>query len=107
MDDRLYERLAQDCLARISDWLEDFDPDELDFAIGDGVVTLEFADGTRYVVNRQAAAQQVWYAAGASAWHYVWNEDNERWLDHKDGHCLMSKLADTVGTKLGRNVTRP
>ncbi len=107
MDARCYEKLAYECLGRVSDWLEDFDPDELDFAIGDGIVTLEFADATRYVLNRQAAAEQVWYAAGARAWHYRWDEKTQRWLDDKDGHCLMSKIAETVGAKLGRKVERP
>ena len=31
MDPREYERLADKCLEDIASWLEDFDPDEVDF----------------------------------------------------------------------------
>ena len=32
MERQEYLRLADDCLDRFADWLEDFDPDEVDFA---------------------------------------------------------------------------
>jgi len=104
MDTENYQRLADACLARVVDWLEDFDPDEVDFAETDGVVQLEFADGTRYVLNRQAAANQMWYAAGARAWHYDWDAANERWVDDRDGHELFENIARSISEKLGRAV---
>ncbi len=67
MEAKEFTLLADRCLERVATWLEDFDPDELDFATTDGVVTLEFADGTRFVLNRQAASSQMWYAAVARA----------------------------------------
>jgi len=107
MDPREYERLADKCLEDIAGWLEDFDPDEVDFATSDGVVTIEFPDGTRYVLNRQAAAHQMWYAAGARAWHYNWNSDVSDWQDDRDQHSLGSCVAETISAKLGRTVTAP
>jgi len=105
MEKENYQRLADACLARVADWLEGFDPDEVDFAETDGVIQLEFADGTRYVLNRQAAANQMWYAAGARAWHYDWDAAQESWADDRDGHDLFENLARTVSDKLGRGVT--
>ena len=74
MNAQAYQRLADECLAAVAEWLEDFDPDEVDYGTSDGVVTLEFPDGVRFVLNRQAAASQMWFAAGARAWHYNWDE---------------------------------
>ena len=102
MERQEFLNLADTCLERVADWLEAFDPDEVDFASTDGVVTLEFADGTRYVLNRQTAADQMWYAAGARAWHYDW--DGERWLSDKDGHELLGRIAESVSEKIGRRV---
>lgn len=100
-----YLQLADRCLEEVAGWLEDFDPDELDFATADGVVTLQFADGARYVLNRQSAASQMWFAAGARAWHYGW--DGSRWVDDRDGHPLKQRIGEVVSRKLGREVRLP
>lgn len=104
MDLRTFTALADACLERVGTWLEDFDPDELDFATTDGVITLEFADGTRFVLNRQAGSSQMWYASGARAWHYDWDEERGSWFDDRDGHDLFLNLGRTVSEKLGREV---
>ena len=104
MDPKLFLKLAEDCLEYVADWLEDFDPDELDFSTTDGVVTLEFAGGLRFVLNRQAAADQMWYAAGARAWHYNWDAKNESWVNDRDGHKLLDNLGLTISEQLGREV---
>jgi CyaY protein len=97
-----YGRRADECLAVVARWLERFDPDELDYSTSDGVVTLEFADRTRYVLNRQSAVAQMWFAAGAQAWHYDWDEGGQRWRCDKDGHELLARVCEVVGTKLGQ-----
>ena len=104
MDAREYQKLADDCLDRVARWLETFDPDEVDYATTDGVVTIEFPDRARFVLNRQAAADQMWFAAGARAWHYTWEPDSQRWVDDRDGHALFERIAEVVSAKLGREV---
>jgi iron donor protein CyaY len=104
MDEHEYTLLADRCLERAARWLEDFDPDEVDYATPDGVVKLEFPDGVQYVLNRQAGAHQMWYAAGARAWHYDWHPEDGSWRDDRDGHELFANLARTVGEKLGREI---
>lgn len=104
MNAQVYLRLADACLDAVGEWLEDFDPDEVDYATSDGVVTLEFPDGVRYVLNRQAAASQMWFAAGARAWHYNWDEAAGAWVDDRDGHPLLDRVGEVVSDKLGRRV---
>ena len=48
MDDREFVAKSDACLGRVAKWLEDFDPDEVDYATSDGSVTLEFPDGAKY-----------------------------------------------------------
>ena len=104
MDERTYLRHADACLERVATWLEDFDPDEVDFSTSDGVLTFEFPDGVKYVLNRQAGAHQIWFAAGVRAWHYDWSDEGETWVDDRDGHDLYANLAACLGEKLGREV---
>ena len=105
MDEHAYHRAADACLERVGRWLGDLD--DLDLTAGDGLVTLEFEDGARFVLNRQAAARQIWLAAGTRAWHYGWNDVQRTWVDDRDGHDLYGRLAEVVGEKLGRRLTPP
>jgi len=104
MDPQEFERLADACIEKVATWLEDFDPDEVDYSTSDGVVSLEFADGQKFILNRQAGNHQMWYAAGVRAWHYDWNPDEGEWRDDRDGHELFANVGRTVSEKLGREV---
>jgi CyaY protein len=106
-DQRSFLHRADACLERVAGWLEGFDPDELDFSSADGVLTLEFADRQRFVLNRQTAADQMWFAAGAQAWHYDWDAESGSWRCGKDGHDLYQRLGEVVSEKLGRSVSLP
>ncbi len=96
---------ADDCLSRVEAWLEEFDPDEVDYSTTDGMVSIEFPDGVRFVLNRQSGNDQMWFAAGVRAFHYDWQEDGESWRDDRDGHDLFAKIAEVVGEKIGRAVS--
>lgn len=105
MDRQEFLRLADECLTRVASSLEAFDPDEVDFTETDGVVAIEFPDGAKYILNRQTAADQMWFAAGARAWHYDWDAAGERWVDDRDGHELYERVARAISEKIGRTVT--
>jgi CyaY protein len=104
VDRETFLRLADETLERVVVWLEAFDPDEVDFSSSDGVLTLEFADKKRYVLNRQTATNQMWFAAGARAWHYDFDATNNTWVDDRDGHDLYRRIAEVVSEKIGRKV---
>lgn len=104
MEQREYMKLADECLLNVGKWLEGLDPDEVDYSTGDGVVTIEFPDGSRFILSRQSAAAQVWLAAGAHGWHYNWSPELATWVDDKDGHELYPRLAELVAERVGHEV---
>ena len=107
MDRSTFLQLADEAIRRVEDWLEEFDPDEVDFSAADGVLKIQFAGGPTFVVNRQTAANQMWYAAGVRAWHYDYDDAKRAWLCDKDGHELFSRIGETVSERLGRPVAIP
>lgn len=107
MDPQEYQRRAEACLQRVTAWLERFDPDEVDYSAGDGKVTFEFPDGMRFVLNRQGAASQMWFAAVDRAWHYDWDPQRETWVDDRDGQDLYANLAEVMGRTLAHPVAAP
>lgn len=104
MDKQTFLKHADDCFTAVTAWLEEFDPDEVDFAEADGVVKIQFPDGTTFVLNRQTAADQMWFAAGVRAWHYDRNTEGGTWHCDKDGHELLERIQEVVASQLGRDV---
>ena len=104
MDDREFVELADTCLDRAAEWLEEFDPEELDYSTADGSVTIEFADGAKFILSRQSATRQLWLAAGAQGHHFDYDQASGSWLDDKDGGELFETLAAAIGEQLGREV---
>ena len=69
-----------------------------------GILTLEFPDATRYVVNSHRAARQIWMAAEHSAWHFDYRPEG-RWIAAKSGDELRGTIAAVTSRKLGRPVS--
>jgi len=104
MDDNEFRERSDACIGKVAKWLEDFDPDEVDFTTADGVVTLEFAGGAKFILSRQSQMKQMWLAAGAHAYHYNWDAAKAVWLDDKDGHELSQRLAEAISEQVGHPV---
>lgn len=97
-------READAAMEQLCAQFAEFDPDEVEADLAMGVLTLEFADGSRCVMNRQSAAQQIWLAVGASAWHFARDPATGEWQDTKGRGSLREVLAAELGRKLGRPV---
>ena len=104
MDENEFRERSDACLNKVAKWLEDFDPDEVDFTTADGVVTIEFASGAKFILSRQSQMKQMWLAAGAHAFHYNWDPTRSTWLDDKDNHELFPRLAESISEQLGHPV---
>lgn len=102
MIDSDFNALAEAALARIEAALETCAAD-LDFeTVGSGVLEIEFDDGSKIIVNRHAAAQEIWVAARSGGFHYRW--DGRAWRDTRGGGELMAALAQLVSAQAGTPV---
>ncbi|MCA1979522.1 MAG: iron donor protein CyaY [Thiobacillus sp.] len=88
-------------LARIEAALEDAD---LDFETpADGIVEIEFDDGSKIIVNRHGVAREIWVAARSGGFHF--KPSNGGWVDTKDGTPLFDKLASLIAAQGGGAVS--
>ena len=91
MNDAEFATLSGAALDRIEQQLEASGADlDFDLAAG-GVLEIEFADGSKIIVNRHAVAQEIWVAAKSGGFHF--RHDGEVWRDTRDGEELMVKLS--------------
>ena len=102
MDEKEFGRRGAEALRKLDDALRDVDGVESDLA-GD-ILTLEFADGAKFVVNSHSAAQQIWLSANLQAWHFGWQEPSRSWRDTRSGAELFAELGRLVSEKLAQAV---
>ena len=103
MNDSEFNSLADTALKQIETGLESSGAD-LDFSmIGESVLEIEFADGSKIIVNRHGVAQEIWVAARAGGFHFRW--DGSAWRDTRDHGELMAALSTLLTAQAGESVT--
>jgi len=100
IDESRFDELADVALRRLDVALNELDGLEAD--LESGILTIEFPDGTRFVVNSHRAARQIWMAAASRAWHFDAVEG--RWIATRTQEDLWGCLSAQLSDKLGRRV---
>ena len=102
MDEREFETRAAQALTAIEQALEAAELDA-DFELKEGgILEIEFEDGSKIIINRHAAAREIWVAARSGGFHFRW--DGAAWRNMRDGSELFAALSTLVSQQLGRGV---
>ncbi|HNQ05070.1 MAG TPA: iron donor protein CyaY [Thiobacillaceae bacterium] len=103
MNESEYTRLADTTLRRIEHALEAADVD-LDFELAaGGILEVGFDNGSRIVINKQAAAQEIWVAARNGGFHFRW--DGAAWRDTRGGEELFAALSRLASEQAGSDIS--
>lgn len=93
-------RAANATLAHIEQALEAAD---LDFETpADGILEVEFENGSKIIINRHGVAREIWVAAPSGGFHFK-PQDGD-WVDTKDSTPLYTKLAALVVAQGGGSI---
>ena len=102
MNETEFEALAGQALERVERALEASGVDA-DFELKEGgVLEVEFANGSKLIVNRHAAAREIWVAAKSGGFHFRW--DGAEWRDTRAGTELFAALSRLVSAQSGSAV---
>lgn len=102
MDETEFDALAEQVLSRIEAALEETGVDaDIELKPG-GVIEIEYADGSKMIVNRHAAAREIWVAARSGGFHFRW--DGGTWRDTREGTELFAALSKLVSAQSGQLV---
>jgi CyaY protein len=102
-----YDSLAAPELQRLIaslDTLTEESNDSIEAELASDILTIEFSDGTRYVLNSHRAARQIWLSAERSAWHFDYVPNSRTWIASKNGDELWATLDRLLSAKLGASV---
>src|SRR5437763_10658640 len=102
MEETEFAKLAERTLARIEASLEESGVDaDIEMKPG-GVIEIEYADGSKMVINRHAAAREIWVAARSGGFHFRW--EGGAWRDTREGTELFAALSKLVSAQSGQPV---
>ena len=104
MDRKTFYETSAKALRHIDDVLGDLEHERLDVMLAGDVLTLAFTSGEKFVINAHSAAEQIWMAAGTTAWHFDYVHDGDCWIASKTNDELMATVARVVGEKLGETI---
>lgn len=99
MDETAFNALAEAELLRIEARLEACGVElDLEQKPG-GVLEVEFDNGTKLIINRHAAAREIWVAAKSGGFHF--RPEGDRWIASRDGAELYATLNRLVAEQSG------
>lgn len=101
MSDSEYLTRAEAALAAIERTLDDTEAD-IEFERSGNVLTLEFENGTKIIVNLQPPMQEIWIAAKAGGFHFRFTDG--AWHDTRSGTEFFAALSDYATQQAGEPV---
>lgn len=66
-----------------------------------GILELECPDGSKIIINRHAAAREIWVAARSGGFHFAWN--GSQWRSGRDDSELRATIARCIKEQAGQD----
>ena len=85
-------------LRDIESALEAVDTD-IDTETNGGILTLEFANGSKVIINRQTPTRELWVAAKSGGFHFRF--DGALWRDTRTNESLETLLSRVITEQSG------
>ena len=93
MNDSEFQQLADQLYQKIEDCIEESGAD-VDYDQNGGVLTLEFENRTKLIINRQQPLHQIWLATQENGHHYNYQAD--QWIDDRSGDEFLTFLSAAI-----------
>lgn len=107
MEEREFLALADAELARIEAALERLQESvDFDFELKPGgIIEITCDDDSKIIVNRHAAAREIWVAARSGGFHFKPPAAAGAWLGTRDGASLQAVLTRCFAEQAGADAT--
>ena len=104
MNESEFNQLAEDTMIAIEEAIEESGVD-IDYDNVADILTLEFGDGSKIIINKQTPLSQIWVAAKSGGYHFDYDETNELWCLNGDMQKdLFSQLSLYCTQQAGEDI---
>ena len=104
MNESRFNQLAEETMIAIEEAVDASGAD-IDYDNASDILTLEFADGSQIIINKQTPLSQIWVAAKSGGYHFDYDESSQVWCLNGDiTHDLFSQLNIYCSEQSGETV---
>ena len=104
MNESQFNQLAEDTMIAIEEAVEASGAD-IDYDNVADILTLEFSNGSRIIINKQTPLSQIWVAAKSGGYHFDYDETSELWCLNGDKQKdLFSQLSLYCSQQAGEDI---
>jgi CyaY protein len=101
MEQTDHTQAFKDTLEILEELLDECDAD-IDYDTVSDILTIEFANNSKLIVNYQSANGQLWLAARSGGFHY--NHDGSSWTNERSGEDFFSELSRLASEQAGEEI---
>ncbi|MFT4650890.1 MAG: CyaY protein [Polaribacter sp.] len=104
MNESKFNQLAEETMIAIEEAIEASGAD-IDYDNVADILTLEFPNRSRVIINKQTPLSQIWVAAKSGGYHFDFNEKSSLWcLNTSAEKELFTQLSLYCSEQLGETV---
>jgi CyaY protein len=103
MNESDFDQLAEDAMLAIEEAIDASGVD-IDYDNAGGILTLEFDNASRIIINKQTPLSQLWVAARSGGYHFDYDSGAECWRLQGSGEELFSCLGRYCSEQAGTEV---
>ena len=96
-----FHTLIDELFIRLEEQLDHLETD-IDYENSHGILTLEFENGTKIIINRQEPLHQLWLATRSGGYHF--NYQSGYWVDDRTGTLFMTLLNAACSEQAGEPI---
>ena len=90
-------------LEQLEELLDNCDAD-IDYDTVSDILTIEFEDRSKIIINYQSANGQLWLAARSGGFHYNYDADTGSWKNDRNGGNFFNQLSALATEHAGEEV---
>ena len=105
MEESEFRRLASQIYGQVEAAFDEVDPDIAECEVSQGALTIQLANGAKWILSQQPPVRQLWLAVASKGRAYHFNFQADRWLDDKgEGVELLSYLKQLILEETGQKL---
>lgn len=102
MNEQEYHRIADEIMLSVEEAIDDIDFD-LDYESAGGILTIDFPNKTKIIINKQAPLMQIWVATKFNGHHFELKDG--QWIDNRTDAEFWQLISDAATKQAGEPIT--
>lgn len=100
MTDNEYHQRVDALLLHLEELLDEVASVDLDYEYASGILTIDFPNQTKIIINKQPPNHQIWVATKFDGHHF--DLHGEIWIDNRSGKEFWALLSEAASKQAGK-----